>query len=705
MSNTITRELILEGLDCANCAARIESRVNDIEGVNAASLNFMTGTLKIEMESSCPVDDVLGQTRNIVKTLEPQVVIGEKDSEITFHKMGLNIDFKALIAIGTSFILLVAAATLDLSNQLRIFVYLLSYLLAATPILTTAGKNIIQGQVFDENFLMSLATLAALAIKQYPEAVAVMLFYRVGEFLQDLAIDRSRQSISSLMNIRPDYANRICNGVIETVLPEAVLVGDLIVVKPGERVPLDGNIIEGSSSLDTSALTGESLPRYLTRGEEVMAGFLNIDGVLKVEVTRGYQDSAVNRILELVENAASNKAPTENFITRFAAYYTPVVVAAALALALIPPFILHTGEPREWIYRALIFLVISCPCALVISVPMAFFAGIGTASRHGILIKGSNYLEGLNQVESMVFDKTGTLTTGNFEVIGIKTEPGIERDDLLHYAAMAERFSPHPLAVSIRSAYHGIINDKQIENYQDIPGYGIRAKIMGQEVLAGSIKLMEKEAVDYPSHNPGATMVHLALNGSYAGCIELADQLKPNVISSLDTLKRMGIKKLIMLTGDKDANAKRIDAGLKIDKIYAELLPQEKVAKMEMLKKEKTSARERLVFVGDGINDAPVLARSDLGVAMGGLGSDAAIEAADIVIMNDDPASLPLMINIARYTHAIVVQNIVFALGIKMVVLALGALGLATMWQAVFADVGVTIIAVLNSMRIIWKKY
>lgn len=705
MNNAVVRELILEGLDCANCAARIESRVNELDGVNTASLNFVTKTLKIEVEPTNMVDDVLGQTRHIVNTLEPHIVIGNKDNTKVQHQMRVDIDYKDLTAIIVAFTLLVIAAAFDFSEKAELAVFLFSYLLAATPILYQAGRNIIRGQVFDENFLMSLATLAALGIKQYPEAVAVMLFYRVGEFLQGLAVDRSRQSISSLMDIRPDYANLMRNGTIEQVAPQAVDPGDIIMVKPGERVPLDGTIIEGTSSLDTSALTGESLPRYLSRGDEIMAGFLNIDGLLKVEITRGYKESAVSRILDLVENAAGNKAPTENFITRFAAYYTPAVVAAALALALIPPFILNVGSASGWIYRALIFLVISCPCALVISVPMAFFAGIGTASRYGILVKGSNYLEALNYVDSIVFDKTGTLTTGNFTVADVKTQDGIAPNELLFYAAVAEQYSNHPLAVSIREAYQDHIDDKQIEDYQEIPGHGIKARIMGKTVLAGSIRLMEKENITCPPHDTEATLVHVAVDGSYAGYIELADQLKHNVPITLKKLKTLGIKKLVMLTGDKKDTANRIAAGLQLDKVYSELLPQDKVEKMELLEMEKSSARERLVFVGDGINDAPVLARSDIGIAMGGLGSDAAIEAADIVIMNDDPASLPLAINIARSTHSIVIQNIVFALGVKAIVLTLGAFGLATMWQAVFADVGVTIIAVLNSLRIMQNKY
>ena len=704
MNNAVTRELILEGLDCANCAAMIESRVNELDGVNAASLNFMTQTLKIEMESPGLVDDVLGQTRHIVNTLEPHVVIGAKDGATAHHKMGLSIDYNELIAIIAASALLALALIVGFPAHVELALFLLSYLLAGSPILYRAGRNIVRGQVFDENFLMALATLAALAIKQYPEAVAVMVFYRVGEFLQGLAVDRSRQSIGSLMDIRPDHANLVRNGIIEPVVPQAVDRGDIIMIKPGERVPLDGQIIEGASSLDTSALTGESLPRYLERGDEIMAGFLNIDGLLKVEVTRCYKESAVSRILDLVENAASRKAPTENFITRFAAYYTPAVVAAALALALIPPFILNAGSPRDWIYRALIFLVISCPCALVISVPMAFFAGIGTASRYGILVKGSNYLEALNYADSIVFDKTGTLTTGKFKVADIKTREGITPQELLFYAAMAERYSNHPLAISIREAYHGRIDEKQIEDYQEIPGHGIKAKIMGKEVLAGNIRLMQKENITCP-FNAAGTLAHVILDGAYAGYIELADQLKPGIPQTLNKLKTMGIKKLIMLTGDKEDAASKIAAGLQLDEVYSELLPEDKVRQMELLEGEKSSARERLVFVGDGINDAPVLARSDLGVAMGGLGSDAAIEAADIVIMNDDPASLTQAINIARSTHSIVIQNIVFALVVKAMVLILGAWGLATMWQAVFADVGVTIMAVLNSLRIMQKKY
>ena len=479
MDSAVTRELILEGLDCAHCAAKIETQINHLEGVNTASLNFITKTLRIEVDSSGLLEDVLNQTYKIINTLEPDVQVGEKDSKAIYTRKEINT--QPLIIFLLSFALVAVALASGLPASIKLILYLSSYLLVATPILYKAGLNIIKGQIFDEYFLMSLATLAAFAIREYPEAVAVMLFYRIGEYLQDLAVDRSRQSISNLMDIRPEYANLISNGKTEQVKPEDVVCGDIIVIKPGERIPLDGIIVEGSSSLDTSALTGESLPRYLSAGDEILAGYLNIDGMLKVEVSRAYQESAVTRILDLVENAASHKAPAENFITRFAAYYTPVVVFAALALALIPPFVFNAGNPREWIYRALVFLVVSCPCALVLSVPLTFFAGIGKASRHGILVKGSNYLEALNYVNTMVFDKTGTLTTGNFKVINVNAQPGIEPADLLYYAAAAEYYSQHPLAISIKMAYSGIITEEHIGEYQDIPGYGIKATVMGRK--------------------------------------------------------------------------------------------------------------------------------------------------------------------------------------------------------------------------------
>lgn len=702
MNNGITRELLLEGLDCANCAAKIENQVNKLDGINTASLNFMTKTLKIEVDSSDLVEDVLDQTYKIINNLEPDVRVGEKDSEVNYTMTEINVS--PIIVFLLSAILVAIALLSGLPTQIELVLYVLSYLLVATPILYRAGVNIIKGQISDENFLMSLATLSAFAIREYPEAVAVMLFYRIGEYLQDLAVNRSRQSISSLLDIRPEYATLISNGNTEQVKPEDVVCGNIIVIKPGERIPLDGIIIEGSSSLDTSALTGESLPRCLSEGDEILAGYLNIDGLLKVEVSRPYKESTVTRILNLVENAANNKAPAENFITSFAAYYTPVVVFAALALALIPPFIFHAGNPREWIYRALVFLVISCPCALVISVPLSFFAGIGKASRHGILVKGSNYLEALNYVNTMVFDKTGTLTTGNFKVVQVNPQPGIEPNELLYYAAAAEYYSQHPLAISIRSAYSGIITEEQIGEYQDIPGYGIKAMVMGREVMAGSLKLIDKENIKHPQHNLDSTQVHIAIDKTYAGYIQLSDQLKPDVQQAMKELRKMGMQKLVMLTGDKESAAHQIATELELDEIHSELLPQQKVEMMEILQNKK-SKNERLVFVGDGINDAPVLARSDLGIAMGGLGSDAAIEAADIVIMNDEPGKLPVAIRIARDTRAIVIQNIVFALGVKAVVLALGAVGLATMWQAVFADVGVTIIAVINSLRLMHGNY
>lgn len=702
MSSAVTRELVLDGLNCINCAAKIENQVNHIEGVNTASLNFMTKTLKIEMDSAGLVKDVLGQTYKIINTLEPDVKVGEKDSQAFYTMIGFNTS--PIIIFLLSAVMVAAALVLNLPVLIELMLYLVSYLLVATPILKKAGFNIIKGQIFDENFLMSLATLSAFAIKEYPEAVAVMLFYRIGEYLQDLAVHRSRQSISSLMDIRPEYATLIINGKMEQVKPEDVVCGDIILIKPGERIPLDGIIIEGSSSLDTAALTGESLPRYLSGGDEILAGYLNIDGLLKVEVSRAYQESTVTRILHLVENAASHKAPAENFITRFAAYYTPVVVFAALALALIPPLVFHASNPREWVYRALVFLVISCPCALVISVPLSFFAGIGKASRHGILVKGSNYLEALNYVNTMVFDKTGTLTTGNFKVVKVNAQPGIEPADLLYYAAAAEYYSQHPLAISIRSAYSGIITEEQIGEYQDIPGYGIKAMVMGREVLAGSIKLIDKENIIHPEYDLDTTQVHIAIGKTYAGYIELSDQLKPDVHQAMKELRKMGMQKLVMLTGDKESAAHQIAAELGLDEIHSGLLPQQKVEMMEILQSRK-SKNERLAFVGDGINDAPVLARSDLGIAMGGLGSDAAIEAADIVIMNDEPGKIPVAVRIAQDTRAIVIENIVFALGVKAIVLALGAVGLATMWQAVFADVGVTIIAVINSLRLMCGNY
>ncbi|MBS3995066.1 MAG: cadmium-translocating P-type ATPase, partial [Alkaliphilus sp.] len=584
----------------------------------------------------------------------------------------------------------------------KMLFYLLSYILVGGEVLYRAVGNIRRGQVFDENFLMAIATLGAFAIEEYPEAVAVMLFYQIGEFFQEMAVDKSRKSIATLMDIRPDYANLKTIEGLRRVCPQDVSLGELILVKPGEKVPLDGKIIEGYSLVDTSALTGESIPREVDAGSEVLAGFINQNGILTVEVTKLFEDSAVSRILELVENASNKKAKTEKFITSFARYYTPVVVITALFIAVIPPFIIEGAIFSDWLYRALVFLVISCPCALVVSIPLGFFGGIGAASKNGILVKGGNYLEALKNIDTVVLDKTGTVTKGIFQVTEIKPANDMTKEKLLEYAAYAEGYSNHPIALSILRAYGKDIDKKLIEDYQELSGYGIKMKLKGKEIIIGNKQLMLSESVSFENLIQEGTTIHVGVDKKYAGHILIADELKEDAESSVRELKQFGIK-IVMLTGDNDFTAQKVGRKLGIDKVYGELLPEGKVEMIELLEKQKTS-KGKIVFVGDGINDAPVLARADIGIAMGGLGSDAAIEAADVVLMTDELSKVGLAIKIAKRTNNIVWQNIILALGVKGIVLALGAGGVATLWEAVFADVGVALIAVLNSTRVIKSK-
>ena len=603
-----------------------------------------------------------------------------------------------LIRIIAAGALLITAALLPLEEKslLRLAAFLVPYFVIGYDVLWKAVRGIIHGQVFDENFLMCVATVGALFVGDYPEASAVMLFYQTGELFQSVAVGRSRKSISDLMDICPEYANVERDGQLEEVDPEEVELDSIIVIKPGEKIPLDGVIIEGSSSVDTAALTGESLPRSVKVGDEVISGCINQGGLLKVKVTKEYEDSTVTKILELVENSATKKAKSENFITRFARYYTPSVVIAAAVLAVLPPLILGGGW-ADWIHRALIFLVISCPCALVISVPLSFFGGIGGASKRGILVKGGNYLEALANAETVVFDKTGTLTKGSFEVTKIHTD-SMGEDELLDLAAHAESYSDHPIARSVCAKFGKEVDHGRITSDEEISGHGIRAVIDGREIYAGNKKLMAKQSVDVPECSCRGTMVHVAADGGYAGHIVISDVVKETSAEAIKSLKENGVKQTVMLTGDAKSTAEEVANTLGLDKVYAELLPADKVEKVEELLKEKQEGSS-LVFVGDGINDAPVLTRADVGIAMGSLGSDAAIEAADIVLMNDDPAKISLAMKIARKTVRIVRENIVFALGVKALVLILGALGIANMWLAVFADVGVSVIAILNAMR------
>ena len=591
-----------------------------------------------------------------------------------------------------------------LSAPVNFAVFLVPYLVIGWDIVYKAVRGIVNGQVFDENFLMTIATFGAFGVGEYSEAVAVMLFYQVGELFQSYAVSRSRQSIADLMDICPEYANLEKDGELVQTDPDDVEIGDIIVIKPGERIPLDGTVISGESMVDTSALPGESVPRRVETGSEIISGCINESGVLRVEVTKEFDDSTVARILELVENASSKKAQVENFITRFARYYTPAVVIAAALLAVVPPLALGAGF-GPWIQRACIFLVISCPCALVISVPLSFFGGIGAASRNGVLVKGSNYLEALAQMDTIVFDKTGTLTKGEFKVTEIRPS-GMSGEELLRLAALAEHYSNHPISLSIRDAYEkagGRMNLSSIGKNEEISGHGVRTEIDGSVVLAGNGRLMEAEGIAYEPCESIGTVVYLARDGVFAGTIVISDTVKEHAAQAIRDLKQAGVKRTVMLTGDRKAVGEAVAEKLRLDEVFTELLPADKVEQVERLLDGQAEGR-KLAFVGDGINDAPVLTRADIGIAMGSMGSDAAIEAADVVLMDDDPARISVVVRISRKTLSIVKQNIVFALGVKALVLGLGAFGMANMWEAVFADVGVSVIAILNAMRALKTK-
>lgn len=695
------QEYILDGLDCSNCAQKIENGVKGIKGIDGCAVNFAASTLTVSAGGK-EEQWVANKVEKKVKSIDPHVTVRQKhkkkSAEDNYRNRMINMLIRMAVAV-----ILGAAAYVVHSGTIEFFLFLAAYLIIGGDIVIRAIKNISRGQVFDEHFLMALATIGAFLIQQYPEGVAVMLFYQIGELFQGAAVSRSRKSISALMDIRPDYANVKTENGIELVSPEDVKIGDIIVVNPGESIPLDGKVVQGSAMVDTSALTGESVPRKASEGQDVMSGFINQNGVLHIEVTKGYQESAVSKILDLVQNASSRKARTENFITKFAKYYTPAVVIIAVLLAFVPPLVIPGAALSDWVYRALIFLVISCPCALVVSIPLGFFGGIGAASKAGVLVKGSNYLEALNQVKYAVFDKTGTLTKGSFEVTEIKPAEGFTKEKLLEAAAYAELHSQHPIAESVRKAYGKMLSSDAIESYEEISGRGIFAKVNGTEILAGNQKLMEREQIKGVPDQKAGTIVHIAVDQHYAGAIIIADEAKEDAAQAIADLKSLGIKQTIMLTGDSKQTGEAVGKQLGIDEVYAELLPQDKVARVEALE-AKLSPNEKLIFVGDGINDTPVLARADIGAAMGGLGSDAAVEAADVVLMTDQPSKIAEAIRIAKRTRRIVWQNIGFALGVKAIFLILGAFGIATMWEAVFSDVGVTLLAVANAMRVMRLK-
>ena len=726
--------LFIEGLDCPNCAAKIERKLNTLQKIKAATVDFLGKRVIVESEDFSQ-DELAKFIQTEVDKIEDGVKISTKrlhshghthhhshshsrvHSHSHTHGEGDTDKIKKKLLIGG--IIFVLGIFIPKTLFIPKFaVFLVSYFIIGGDVLVSAVKNILRGQVFDENFLMAIATIGAFAIGEYPEGVAVMLFYQLGELFQGIAVNNSRKSIIALMDIRPDYANLKTDSEIKKVNPDEIKVADIIVVKPGEKVPLDGKIITGNSTFDTSALTGESLPREAKTGDIVLSGFINKTGLVEIEVTKVFSESTVSKILNLVENASSKKSKTENFITKFAKYYTPAVVITALIMAIFPPLLISGATFIDWIYRALIFLVVSCPCALIISIPLGFFGGIGGASKHGILVKGANYLEALNDVESIVMDKTGTLTKGVFKVTEINVENNVKINDfennktdltqplLLKYAAHIEKFSNHPIAQSIVSEYENSIaktDESIVKDFEEISGFGIKANINNHQILAGNSKLMNSENIRFDKKENLGTVVYIAFNRQYIGNILISDEIKEDSPKAIRGMKANGIKEIVMLTGDNNAIGKNIAEKLEIDKVFAELLPNEKVEKLEEIYKTK-SEKGKVVFVGDGINDAPVLARADIGIAMGGVGSDAAIEAADVVIMNDEPSKIVTAMKIAKKTKSIVWQNITLAFTVKIIVLILGLFGDATMWEAVFADVGVALLAVLNATRVLKYK-
>ncbi len=688
----------VEGLDCASCALKIENALKDIEGFDEASLNFATQTLSIP-------SDGIGLARETIARIEPEARI--IDPHDTSQKEPGNLPAVKFIRVILSAMLLLTGIIFRDALQSTPFksgeyvVFLSAYLLVGFPVLLHAFRSIIRGQMFDEMFLMSIATLGAVAIHELPEAVGVMLFYAVGEMVQEKAVERSRASIAELMALRPDSARLVEGEEIREVDPESVAVGALIQVRPGERVPLDGSVMKGSSSVDTSALTGESVPRMVEEGDLVLAGFVNDGGTLLIEVRSRYEESEVARILTLVEESAKRKAPTERFISKFAAVYTPIIVAISLAVAFLPPLLFSAESLSTWVYRALVILVISCPCALVISVPLGYFGGIGSASKRGILIKGASYIDMLKDLTTVVFDKTGTLTEGNFRVVRIVESTGGDGSELLTLAAAAEAHSPHPIGASIRREFRRIHGEEPIpscEEYGEVRGFGVKADLGGKRILAGSRALLKSEGVEVPPLAENSTVVHVSLDSVYSGYIEIADEIKKGAKEAIARLRDSGVKHIVMLTGDGAEQASAVAGKVGIDTFYASLLPHEKVEKVEELTRS-LPPKGRLAFVGDGVNDAPVLMRSDIGISMGALGSDAAIEAADIVLMDDKVEGVSTALTIARHTRSVVIQNITIALLVKIAFLSLGAFGVATMWEAVIADVGVSLLAVLNSTR------
>ncbi|MFW5769528.1 MAG: heavy metal translocating P-type ATPase [Spirochaetota bacterium] len=689
----------IRGLDCASCANEIETALRKLEGFDRASVSFSTNTIMIPEDRREIAEETISKIEPHARIVEridagrgETVSTGIPAVVLRIGRIGLAL---ALTVVGVIFHDVLHDTPLRTGEYA---VFLTAYILVGWPVLAGAARNIMRGRVFDEMFLMSIATIGAIAIHELTEAVAVMLFYSLGEYVQERAVDRSRRSITSLMDLRPDFARTVSNGVTTEVDPESVEVGAVIEVRPGERIPLDGEVIRGESEVDTSALTGESVPRRVESGKSVLSGFVNGPGTIRVRVTRPFSKSSVSRILELVEDAAARKAPTERFITRLARVYTPIVVGIAAAIAFVPPVVIPGATLGEWVYRALVMLVISCPCALVISIPLGYFGGIGGASRNGILVKGANYLDALTDLSTVVVDKTGTLTRGTFEVVRTVPQDGFAREEILRLAALAESHSTHPIARSIRAAYSGDIDDDAVTDVREEKGFGVVAQADTRRIIAGSDRLLVREEIDYDEYEAEGTVVHVAVDGIYAGYIVIADTLKPDAAEAVAEIKKLGVESVVMLTGDNESIAKHIAEEAGIDAVYAGLLPEEKVAKVEEIAAALPEGK-RLAFVGDGINDAPVLMRADIGIAMGALGSDAAIEAADIVLMDDRMGGVGDSIQAARRTRSVVLQNIWLALIVKGVFLTLGAFGIATMWEAVIADMGTSILAVLNATR------
>ncbi|MCF6341241.1 MAG: cadmium-translocating P-type ATPase [Bacteroidales bacterium] len=689
----------LKNLSCATCAAKVEDGLSKLEGVKFVSVNFATASMSIEA-------DDFEKVKQKIREVEPGVEVEMAGKETTEAPLSIFAENKwTIIKVLTGLVLLLAGIIFEdelhnTTNHIAEYlVFVTAYLVSGWGVIRMAIKNIIRGQVFNEHFLMTIATLGAFAIHQMPEAVAVMLFYIVGELFQDVAVNRSRRSIKSLLEIKPDYANLKIGGALKKVSPEEVKIGDIIVVKAGEKIPLDGILTEGSSFVDTSALTGESVPRKVGADDEVLAGMINQSGLITLRVSKPFGESSISKILEMVENATAKKAETEKFITTFAKYYTPFVVFGSLLIAVLPPLFIEGATFSDWIYRALVVLVISCPCALVISIPLGYFGGIGGASRKGILVKGSNFLDALTQVKTVVFDKTGTLTKGEFKVTEIVTVNGFGEKTILEYAAYAEYNSNHPIAKSILESHQPEIDPARIGEVGEISGHGVRAIVDGKEIFAGNDKLLHKENIAHEKCDVDGTVVHLVVDRKYAGYVVIADSLKIDAIDAVDQLHKKGIH-TVMLTGDNEFAAAAIAKKLEIESFYAGLLPENKVEHIERL----LNKNGKVAFVGDGINDAPVLARADVGIAMGALGSDAAIETADVVLMTDSPSKVVEAIDVSKWTRKIVWQNIIFALVVKALFIILGIFGIATMWEAVFGDMGVALIAILNATRVLNAK-